>query len=118
MVSSPDNSWPRPIHRLPTYGPSSGQFDDGSGGGWPQRPESYLVFAILTTCFCCLPLGVVGIVYAVQVESRYNVRDFAGAADASAKAKKFSIAALIAGCAVTLIYALIFIFALMAKASR
>jgi hypothetical protein len=118
MVGYPNNSWPKPMHRLPMYGPSPGQFDDGSGGGWPQRPANYLVFAILVTCFCCLPLGVVGIVYSVQVESRYNVRDFAGAANASAKAKNFSIAALIAGGVIGMIYVLIAIFALQADLPR
>lgn len=71
---------------------------------WPERPATHLVLSILVTCFCCLPLGVVGIVYAAQVESRYNARDFSGAANASQKAKNFSLAGLAAGGIIVVVY--------------
>ena len=35
----------------------------------PQVPNN-LVWAILTTLFCCLPAGIVSIVYAAQVNGR------------------------------------------------
>jgi hypothetical protein len=50
-------------------------------------PPNYLVFAILTTLFCCQILGIVSIVYAAQVNSRWNAGDIMGANDASKNAK-------------------------------
>jgi ABC-type Fe3+ transport system permease subunit len=50
-------------------------------------PPNYLVFAILTTFFCCQILGIVSIIYAAQVNSRWNAGDVAGANDASRNAK-------------------------------
>lgn len=55
------------------------------------KPPSYLVWAILTTLFCCLPLGVVSIVYAARVDSAYNAGDLAGSLQASESAKKWAI---------------------------
>ncbi|MBB5886611.1 CD225/dispanin family protein [Xanthomonas sp. LMG 8992] len=45
-----------------------------------------LVWAILSTLFCCLPLGIVSIVYASQVDGRRAAGDIAGAREASRKA--------------------------------
>ncbi len=45
----------------------------------PVNIPNYLVFAILTTVFCCLPAGVVSIVYAAQVNSKVAMGDIAGA---------------------------------------
>ena len=50
-------------------------------------PPNYLVFAILTTIFCCQILGIVSIVFAAQVNSRWNSGDAQGAMDASRNAK-------------------------------
>lgn len=48
---------------------------------------SYLAFSILTTLFCCLPTGIVGIVYSSQVDSKLRNGDMNGAMDSSKKAK-------------------------------
>ena len=48
---------------------------------------NYLVFAILTTVFCCLPTGIPAIVYASQVNSKLQIGDIAGAQTASNNAK-------------------------------
>ena len=60
----------------------------------PPSPEpasadirSYLVAAILCTLFCCLPTGIVTIVYAAQVGSKRSAGDLVGAQDASKSAK-------------------------------
>lgn len=68
------------------------------------KPDNYLVPAILVTLFCCLPLGVVSIVYAAQVDSKHNAGDHAGARQASETAKKWFLASLICGLAVTLLW--------------
>lgn len=53
----------------------------------PTPPPNYLVFAILTTIFCCQILGIVSIVFAAQVNSKWNAGDFQGALNASKNAK-------------------------------
>src|SRR3990172_6476576 len=48
----------------------------------PVRIPNYLVHAILCTLFCCLPLGIVAIVYAAQVNSKAAAGDIARAEEA------------------------------------
>ena len=54
-------------------------------------PDNYLVWAILTTILCCLPFGVVSIVYAAQVNSKWAMGDMAGAYEASRNARLWAI---------------------------
>jgi heme/copper-type cytochrome/quinol oxidase subunit 2 len=74
-------------------------------------PPNYLVWAILSTILCFLPLGVVSIVYSTQVNSKWAMGDWAGAQDASKKAKNFAIwsavAAVIIGVLVVIFFALL-----------
>ena len=62
----------------------------------PDVPN-YLVPAILTTVFCCLPFGIVAIVYAAQVNSKLAAGDRAGAMAASKSAKTWTFASLFSG---------------------
>ena len=50
---------------------------------------SYLPQAILATVFCCMPFGVVAIVYAVQVNTKLEAGDYEGAQSAADSAKKW-----------------------------
>jgi predicted secreted protein len=75
------------------------------------RPQNYLVWAILTTLFCCLPLGIVSIVFAAQVDGKLASGDYAGAVAASENAKRWAIIAAVAGVVVLVLY-LIFVVAL------
>jgi hypothetical protein len=69
-------------------------------------PPNYLVWAILSTvlCGCGFPLGIVSIVFAAQVNSKWAVGDLAGAQDASTKAKRFAIWAAVVGVAFAVLY--------------
>jgi heme/copper-type cytochrome/quinol oxidase subunit 2 len=64
------------------------------------------VWAILSTVLCCLPLGIVSIVFSSQVNTKYSVGDLAGAQAASEKAKKFAIWSAVAALVVIVIYVL------------
>jgi hypothetical protein len=66
------------------------------------KPPNYLVVAILTTLFCCLPFGIVSIVYAAQVDSKYNSGDYAGSLASSENAKKWAIISAVVAVALTL----------------
>ncbi len=63
--------------------------------GTPQStpPPTHLVWAILTTIFCCTPFGIPAIVYAAQVESLFYRGQVAQAKHYSEKAKMWSILA-------------------------
>ena len=56
-------------------------------GGSTEYVPNNLVWAILTTLFCCLPLGIVSIVHAAKVNNMLAAGDFEGAQRASANAK-------------------------------
>ncbi len=70
----------------PGYG--SGPYGPGAPG---PKPDNNLVWAILSTVLCCLPIGIASIVFASQVDSKWSAGDYAGAREASEKAKKFAI---------------------------
>jgi hypothetical protein len=69
------------------------------------------VWAILSTICCCLPLGVVSIVFAAQVNSKWAVGDVAGAHASSRKAKTFAIWSAVVGVAWIAIVSVIWIAA-------
>jgi hypothetical protein len=57
-----------------------------AGATLPSVPN-YLVHSILCTLFCCVPFGIVGIVYAAQVNSKLAAGDYTGAVETSKKAR-------------------------------
>lgn len=62
----------------------------GLPAGTAGKPPNYLIQSILVTLCCCLPLGIVAIVYAAQVDSKWNAGDQQGAMTASENAKRWS----------------------------
>jgi hypothetical protein len=77
-------------------------------------PPNYLVFAILTTIFCCQILGIVSIVFAAQVNSRWNSGDIAGANDASKNAKLWAWLAFGSGILVAVVAAILAVLGVFA----
>lgn len=73
----------------------------------PPMPDNHLVWAILSTCMCCLPFGVVSIVYATQVEGLYLQGRYEEAVDKSNKAFKWAIASAATVVAIVMLYVLI-----------
>lgn len=69
-------------------------------------PKNWLVEAILVTIFCCLPFGIIGIVYATQVSSKFAVGDHAGALEASRNAGKWTKIGFFVGLTVIVLYIL------------
>jgi hypothetical protein len=57
-----------------------------------ERPEvpNYLAQSILVTIFCCLPAGIVSIVYAAQVNGKLERGDYEGARRVSKAAKTWA----------------------------
>jgi len=77
-------------------------------------PPNYLVYAILTTVFCCLPFGVVSIIFAAQVNSKWFTGDIEGANSASKNAKIWAWVAFafgVVGAIIGIIVAIVGVFA-------
>lgn len=60
-------------------------------------PSTYLAWAILSTICCCLPTGIVAIVYASKVSPLYLRGDMEGSRQASEKAAMWTIISFVAG---------------------
>ena len=54
-------------------------------------PDNNLVWAIICTVLCCLPLGIVAIIKSTKVKELWAQGDHAGAQKAASDAKKYSI---------------------------
>jgi hypothetical protein len=54
-------------------------------------PDNNLVWAILCTVMCCMPLGIVAIIKSTKVNTLWAQGDQEGAYKAAADAKKYSI---------------------------
>ncbi len=96
---------------------SQGNFDPVAGGGGPQpQIPNHLVKAILVTLFCCLPLGVVAIIFAAQVDGKVSSGDVAGAQNAANQANMFANIGLIGGLVVQVGWILVIVAGAIAGA--
>jgi|TARA_R110002094_G_scaffold118226_1_gene113755 hypothetical protein len=74
-------------------------------------PENNLVWAILATVLCCLPLGIVSIIKATKVRELWALGDIAGAQKAADDAKKWAIwSAVIALVGIVLYFIVMLVF--------
>jgi len=77
------------------------------GAGARPTVPNHLVEAILVTLLCCVPFGVVAIVYAAQVNGKLAAGDYEGAVKASNNAKTWVWASAGVGLVVGLLYAVL-----------
>ena len=75
----------------PAYAPYGGP------GIYRQRIPNYLIPSILVTIFCCLPLGIVAIIFAAQVNGKVAAGDIAGAQSSSRTARTLVIVSVVVG---------------------
>lgn len=60
-------------------------------------PPTNLAWAIITTVLCCIPSGIVAIIYALKVSNKYREGDIEGAKRASETGAWWCIASIILG---------------------
>ena len=75
----------------------------------PQQPKNWLAESILVTLLCCLPFGIVGIVNAASVSSKYASGDYEGSLRASQEAAKWTKISFWVGIGVIALYFLFFV---------
>lgn len=63
----------------------------------PACPPTNMAGAVVVTALFCMPLGIVGIVFASQVKNKYYNGDYHGAERASRSAYGWSLAGFIVG---------------------
>lgn len=80
-------------------------------GNFVNKPDSCLVWAILTTVLCCLPFGIVAIVYAARVDTLWFSGYQNEALQAAKTAKTWVIVGIVSSLIVWALY-FILIFAL------
>lgn len=82
--------------------PAAGAAPVASGGdaSWPQggastasgsAPDTWLWQSIVATLVCCLPAGVVAIIYAAQAQSAIGAGDYATAAAKASTARTWTL---------------------------
>ena len=92
-----------PSQQPPSYQPQPSYGPQQPYGAQPPMPDTYMVWAVLVTVFCCLPFGIVSIVKASQVSSLYSQGRYQEAVAASEAAKKWAIWSAIAGVVISII---------------
>ncbi|WP_422745283.1 CD225/dispanin family protein [Mycobacterium sp. WMMD1722] len=121
MTEQPPGNYPPPPpggYPPPPPPQGGGYPGPGFGGpGFPQGapPNNNLVWAILSTVLCCLPLGIVAIVKSTQVSGLWAQGRYDDANKAAADAKKYAIWGAVAGVIVAVIYIIIAIAGGMAS---
>ncbi len=95
------NQWENPYqYNSPNQGgyqygsPNQGQHQNS---GAPNSGTPYMILAIFTVLMCCMPLGIVAIVYASRINGFLRSGDYEGAREAAKKVKIFSIIGIIGG---------------------
>ncbi len=91
-----------PSQQPPSYQPQPSYGPQQPYGAQPPMPDTYMVWAVLVTVFCCLPFGIVSIVKASQVSSLYSQGRYQEAVAASEAAKKWAIWSAIAGVVISI----------------
>lgn len=91
--------------------PPPGAFPPPGGGPVPggAPPDNNLVWAILSTVLCCLPLGIVSIVKSTQVSGLWSSGRFAEAQQAADDAKKFAIWGAIIGVVINVLVIIFYV---------
>ena len=67
-------------------------------------PENHLVKAILTLVFCCLPLGIVSLIYATKVDTLWAKGEEQEAINAANNANKWANISIIVGLIINVLY--------------
>lgn len=86
------------------FGTTPGAYGGAGAAPVGTKPDPWLWQSIVATLLCCLPLGVVGIVFAAQSKSAWDSGNAVEAKEKADKAKMFTLIAAGAGLLVTVVF--------------
>lgn len=75
------------------------------------KPENNMIWAVLSTVLCCIPIGIYAIICANKVDELYNAGNVEEANKQAAEAKKWAIIGAAAGAVGAFLYTIIMIIA-------
>lgn len=90
-------------------------YQQSMNGGYP--PKTWMVESILVLIFCCLPFGIVGVVFASKVSGLYQTGHYAEAEQASRDAGKWTKLGFFIGLGVIALYVILFAAGALGTAS-
>ena len=94
--------------RQPAADSRAGSYSDvlrrNYGEEVPKMPPTCLVWAVVSTVCCCLPAGIVAIIFSSQVSSKYYAGDLEGATRASERAQIWIIVSFVLGVLANTLY--------------
>lgn len=89
---------PSPVTPAPRQSCGSSEWHTpDSNDDRPPMPSTYLGWNIAATVLCCLPTGIIGIIYSSMARNWYDQGDYAGARDASKWASVWLILSMVFG---------------------
>ena len=95
-------------NQAPNYGQQNqGYYQQNNFNGMPQKPVNwvpYLILSIISTLCCCLPFGVVGIVFSAKINSAMMAGNFEEAQNNAKMARIWIIVSFAIGLLTWLIY--------------
>lgn len=86
------------------------------GGPTGPEPDNWM-WAAIVSLFCCTLFGIISLIFSLQVNSKWQMGDYAGAQDASNKAKIFGLIGLIGGVVTWIGIGLYYLFVIVLFAS-
>lgn len=99
---------PYPQPQYPQY--QQPQYAQG-GMSMPPKPDNNMIWAILSTVLCCLPIGIVAIIKASKVDSLYMQGNYTEAEDAAKSAKTWAFVGAGIGLLGGILYIILVVFA-------
>lgn len=94
QAAGQQQAYPRQTYAQQQYAPRKAAPQDN---GREPRPSNYLGWAIAATLLCCMPIGVVAIIYAAGVNTKYDRGDIEGASKASDRAQLWIMLSVVLG---------------------
>ena len=86
------------------------------GAAGVQKPNNNIVWAIVSlvmafacTGLCGLPFGIASLVFALQVDNKWNMGDYAGAEESARKAKLWGLIGVIISAVLFVIFVIVYI---------
>lgn len=76
-------------------------------------PKTWMVESILVTLFCCLPIGIIGVVHASKVTTFYAMGNYEMARKSSARAARWTKISFFVGLVTIILYAIFYLATFM-----